>query len=179
MFHASSGVESHTVAQQIPDSWVQPQRNVLPCSLLNCIPTVSSETQHVQATLQSVATCNLEHSAAVQQSCPDFDSQQLENSSQCCRQHAICKFRRQQNMSMCQRHMICQALSRLLICSSRDWHAGASSKRQMAMERRQTKVTSGKERMADTDLAARAAMHLAAGSQHHQSTCGPLACRSV
>ena len=37
----------------------------------------------------------------------------------------------------------------------------------------------GKERMADTDLAAWAAMHLAAGSQHQQSTCGPLACRSV
>ena len=47
------------------------------------------------------------------------------------------------------------------------------------MERQQTKATSEKERMANTDLAARAAMHLAAGSQHHQSTCEPLACHSV
>ncbi len=47
------------------------------------------------------------------------------------------------------------------------------------MERQQTKATWGKERIADTDLAAWAAMHLAAGSQHHQSTCEPLAYHSV
>ncbi len=135
----------------------------------------NSEKQRVQA----VATCNLEGSAAVQQqSCPGFDSQQIENSSQRCRQHATFQFRRQ---CTCQRHMIQfeQALSRLLICSSRDWQLGASPRRQRAMERQQSKVTLGKERMADTDLAAWAAMHLAAGSQHHQSTCEPLACHSV